>query len=285
MAVQPARCMRPLAAVRLVLPLLGRELREALATLPPDLADRIAALQQADPQRAAKSGATPVTIDIDAGRLTLLATDSAPDDMDGAIAPTASLVFGQGSRTSVDGRLRQVTDTYAVASGGGSIHAQATKGHIQVDGTLSAAAPVLSAELDGDQQHAGTISLSAPQGQVMLGDTARLDVSAAAGKAGQVSVDAGLITRVEPASQTLALSTLAAQARSGLDQLVAISRLSDGGNLGSFKARQRTGSLVLGSELSAAEVSLTADEGDIVLGAQARVLANTASGVSASAIC
>lgn len=219
-------------------------------------------------------------IDIEAGDLNLLArgTDSAASE---------ALVFAAGSNTSVAGRVRQVSDTYAVASGGGTLTATAEKGAIVVNGTLSAAAPTLPTGMTGQAPAAGTIALTATgtNGQVQMGQTARLDVSGAAGKGGTVQVDTRQLALTQAAAQ--AATANGALAQNGLDQLVAASRNADGSALREFKVRQRAGDLDLNSQVKAALVALTADGADskpgaltghLSLGAQAAIDATTESG-------
>lgn len=219
-------------------------------------------------------------IDIEAGRLNLLArgTDSAASE---------ALVFAAGSNTSVAGRVRQVSDTYVVASGGGTLTATAEKGAIVVNGTLSAAAPTLPTGMTGQAPAAGTIALTATgtNGQVQMGQTARLDVSGAAGKGGTVQVDTRQLALTQAAAQ--AATANGALAQNGLDQLVAASRNADGSALREFKVRQRAGDLDLNSQVKAALVALTADgtdskpgalTGHLSLGAQAAIDATTESG-------
>lgn len=210
-------------------------------------------------------------IDIEAGQLGLVARGDQG-------APDEALVFAAGSTTSVAGRLHQVSDTYAVASGGGRLTAQARQGAIVVDGTLSAAAPILPAGVSGESPAAGTITLVATGagGQVRLGQQGRLDVSAVSGQAGAVGVDARQLVLTQAAAD--AASANAALARNGLDQLVLASRLADGGALREFEVRQREGDLELHGQLKAARVALTADSGELTLGAQAAIDANSAAG-------
>lgn len=207
-------------------------------------------------------------IDIEAGRLNFVATS----DSDRA------LVFAAGSTTNVSGRLRQVSDTYAVASGAGSIRAQATQGGLHVEGTLKAAAPVLSSGVSGENPEAGTIELiaSGAKGQVIVGQMAAIDLSGAAGKAGSLKVDARTLALSVEASA--AAKKDAALAQNGLDQLVAISRNADGSSLREFNVRQRDGLLELDTQVKAAMVALTADKGALSLGRQAHIDATTAAG-------
>jgi hypothetical protein len=209
------------------------------------------------------------TIDIDAGRLTLTGRGDAAQ-------PGDALVFAQGSTTSVNGRLRKLSDTYAVASGGGQIQAQATNGRLVVEGTLSAAAPVMPEGVSGQSPEAGRIALQAIGigGQMVLGERARVDVSAAAGQSGVVAVDTRQLALSAAAQQAL----VGQQAQSALDHLAAISRNDDGSTLREFSVRQREGDLSLNTQLAAARVALSTDAGSISLGSEAQIKATTAGG-------
>lgn len=210
-------------------------------------------------------------IDIESGRLNLVATGANN-------APEQALVFAAGSNTSVAGRLRKVSDTYAVASGGGQLSAEAKQGAIVVDGTLSAAAPTLPSGMTGDAPAAGKITFKAAgtNGQVLMGQQAKLDVSGSAGNSGTISVDTRKLALTQAAAA--AASANAALAQTGLDQLAAASRNSDGSALREFNVRQRDGSLSLNSQVKAAMVALTADAGGLSLGAKANIDATTAAG-------
>lgn len=210
-------------------------------------------------------------IDLEAGRLNLTARGDQG-------APTQALVFAAGSNTSVAGKLRNVSDTYAVASGGGQLAAEAKQGAIVVDGTLSAAAPTLPSGVTGDAPAAGTITLKAAgtNGQVQIGQLAQLDVSGAAGQSGTVVVDTRQLALTQAAAS--AASADASLAQNGLDKLAAASRNADGSALREFNVRQRDGSLSLNSQVKAAMVALTADSGGLNLGAKTSIDATTAAG-------
>ena len=210
-------------------------------------------------------------IDIEAGRLNLVARGDQG-------APTEALVFAEGSTTSVAGRLRKVSDTYAVASGGGQLTAEAKQGAVVINGTLSAAAPTFAKGVTGDAPAAGTITVKATgtNGQVQLGQLAKLDVSGAAGQSGTVAVDTRKLAMTQAAAD--AAKDNAAMAQNGLDQLIAASKNADGSALREFNVRQREGDLSLNSQVKAAMVALTADAGGLSLGAQASINATTAAG-------
>jgi filamentous hemagglutinin family protein len=215
-------------------------------------------------------------IDVEAGTLNIKANNRAGAD--------EALVFAAGSTTSVAGRLRNISDTYAVASGGGSLTAEAIKGAIVVDGKLSAAAPMLPANVSGDAPHAGSVTLKAvgAGGEVRVGDNARIDLSATVGKSGQLAVDT-LTLRTTLAAKASEADKVAS-AKAGLDRLVAASKNNDGkdnaagSSLGAFDVRQRAGNLDLNSLVKAALVKLSADAGEITLRKDAVIDATTASG-------
>lgn len=177
-------------------------------------------------------------IDIESGALKLLANGG----QDANKKPLSeTLVFEAGSTTSVAGRKKQVSDTFAVSSGGGQINAQAKQGAIRLDGLLSAAAPVIPTGVSGDNAFAGTVNLQATgeQGAVLVGRQARIDLSGAAGKTGSLGVDTQKIDLTQAAKDALAAAaaaaaaaqgqsaqeraTYAALAKTGLDKLIAIS--------------------------------------------------------------
>jgi filamentous hemagglutinin len=219
-------------------------------------------------------------IDIEAGRLNLVARGGVDADNK---ALTETLKFEAKSNTSVAGRVRQVSDTYAVASGGGTLKATAKQGAIVVDGTLSAAAPTLPKGSAGDAPGAGIIELMATgaNGEVKMGQQGKLDLAGAAGKGGTVKVDTRKLALTEDAQKAAAAA--AALAQNGLDQLVAASRKADGLAMSEFNVRQREGDLTLNSEVKAALVALTADganstTGSLILGAKAVIDATTESG-------
>lgn len=220
-------------------------------------------------------------IDIEAGRLNLVARGGGVDTDNQPL--TESLKFEATSNTSVAGRVRQVSDTYAVASGGGTLKATAKQGAIVVDGTLSAAAPTLPTGSAGDAPGAGTIALTATgtNGEVKMGQQGKLDVSGAAGKGGGVKVDTLKLALTKAAQEAAAAD--AALAQNGLDQLVAVSSKANGPALSEFNVRQREGDLTLNSQVKAALVALTADganstTGNLILGAKADIDATTESG-------
>ena len=115
---------------------------------------------------------------------------------------------------------------------------------------------------------------AAAQGaEVHLGEQARLDVSGGAGRHGEVVVDAATLT-LGAINQAQA-SQQSAAAKTALDQLVAISRPTDGGSLRAFEVRQREGDLSLNAQLRAARAALSADQGSVTLNGSARIDATT----------
>ena len=249
-------------------------------------------------------------IDIESGKLQLLANGGKGADQKPL---SETLVFEAGSTTSVAGRKKQVSDTFAISSGGGQINAQAKQGAIRLDGLLSAAAPVIPTGVSGDNAFAGTVNLKATgeQGAVLVGRQARIDLSGAAGKTGSLGVDTQQIDLTQAAKDAVAAAaqgqsaqeraTYAALAKTGLDKLIAISNhmltpkvgvepaepVSDTElahtdanrvSLQAVNVRLRDGNLDLNSQVKAAMVALTADKGGLSLGKQASIDATAAAG-------
>lgn len=217
-------------------------------------------------QRVEQSG----LIDMESGRLEVLGR--------GATGRTDTVVFSEGSQTRVDGRLRKVTDTFSVASSGGSLSAQAAKGQIVVDGLLSAAAPVLPAGVSGDNPYAGKVSLTATGegGEVVLGQQARINLDAAQGHGGTLTVDTRQLSLNEAARQAATASSQAAQ--TGLDKLLAASANTSGNAHREVSIRVRDKDLALDTSVHAAKVIITADGGKLDLGIHALVNATVPQG-------
>lgn len=217
-------------------------------------------------QRIEQSG----NIDIESGKLQLIGR--------GTSEPANTVVFGEGSVTRVDGRLHQQSDTYAVASTGGHIVAQAQSGQIVVDGLLSAAAPVMPEGVNGENPEAGSISLSSfgANGGVTLGIHGQINLDAANGKAGTLRVDARQLALNEAARNAAAANSQAAQ--SGLDKLMVISSNASSYALREVKVRVRELDVKLNTTVKAATVTLTADGGKLDLGASAIIDATVPQG-------
>ncbi|RRS06340.1 filamentous hemagglutinin N-terminal domain-containing protein [Aquabacterium soli] len=210
-------------------------------------------------------------IDIEAGRLNLLGR--------GLAGQSDTVVFATGSQTRVDGRLRQVSDSYAVASGGGQITAEAQTGRLVVDGHLSATAPVMPTGYAGDNPYAGSISLkaaSAADGALVIGANADINLEAASGKGGSLTVDARQLT-LDAAAQAAA-SANAQAAQTGLDKLLDISRNASGTGHRAVDVRVRGTDLALNTTVKAAMVALTSDSGKLDLGSQALIDATVPQG-------
>ncbi|MFY9478358.1 MAG: filamentous hemagglutinin N-terminal domain-containing protein [Aquabacterium sp.] len=217
-------------------------------------------------------------IDIEAGRLNLLGRGSATQ--------ADTVVFSAGSETRVDGRLRKVSDTYAVASGGGQITAQAQTGRLVVDGLLSAAAPVMPTGYTGDNPYAGSITLKATGapsagstqagGTVVIGTHADINLEAASGKGGSLTVDARRLA-LDAAAQAAANDN-AQVAQTGLDKLLDISRNASGTAHREVGVRVRGEDMALNTSVKAAMVALTTDAGSLTLGQQAKIDATVPQG-------
>lgn len=213
-------------------------------------------------------------IDIESGKLTVQGTGQAGRD--------DTVVFAQGSTTSVKGRIKQVSETLTVASHGGTIRAQADAGQIHVNGVLDASAPVMPTGIpgmSGSATDAGTIALKATgaSGAVVMGDTGQLRLEAVSGgQGGTLQVDAG---RVISATQAQAEAGGAQQSASQIDALVKAAATA-GATQAHHRVdvRVREGDVVLNTQLRSHNVHLTADGGKLELGASADVIADAEQG-------
>lgn len=214
-------------------------------------------------------------IDIESGRLTLQgAGQSGRDD---------TVVFAQGSMTSVAGRTRQVSDHLTVASHGGRIDAKAAVGQIQVNGVLDASAPVMPKGQEALATDAGRITFQAigEGGAVVVGESAKLRLEAVSGgQGGTLQVDT---RRVLSAAQAAAEAAGAQQVASQVDALVHAARGTAQAGAADpahhrVAVRVRDGDVVLNTQLSARNVQLTADGGALTLGSSAHVKADAEAG-------
>jgi len=209
-------------------------------------------------------------VDIASGRISLLGRgDNHPDQ---------AVVFAKGSETRVDGRLRRQSDTFAVASGGGSIQAEAQAGQIQVDGLLSASAPVMPEGVSGENPYAGSIGLKAAGngGAIVLGSNASIQLEAAGGKGGTLTADTQQLLLNEAARNAAVSNSQVAQ--SGLDQLINISTNESGAAHREVNVRVREGDVALNTAVKTAMLKLTADGGKLDLGSKAVVDATAPQG-------
>lgn len=213
-------------------------------------------------------------VDIESGKLTVQGTGQAGRD--------DTVVFAQGSTTSVKGRVRQVSETLTVASHGGTIRAQADAGQIRVNGVLDASAPVMptgTAGSSGTATDAGVIVLKATgaRGAVVMGDTGQLRLEAVSGgQGGTLQVDA---RRVITAAQAQAEAEGAQQSASQIDALVkAAATGSTTQAQHRVDVRVREGDVLLNTQLRSHNVQLTADGGKLELGVSANVIADAEQG-------
>lgn len=224
-------------------------------------------------------------VDIESGRLSLLAR--------GVSGQSASLTFAQGSKTIVDGRLRKLSDTHSVATGGGQITAEAQIGQMFIDGLLSASAAKIPENQSGDNPYAGTITLKATgathedDGQVILGVSSNINLDAASGKGGALIVDAQRLALNDKAKAAAAENAQVAQ--TGLDKLLDIASNGDTGTAhrlvdvrlrGHDRGTTEAPDLVmtLNTAVKAAMVSLTSDGGKLTLGSKAKIDATVPQG-------
>jgi len=214
-------------------------------------------------------------IDIESGRLALNGAGQAGRD--------DTVVFAQGSTTSVAGRTRQVSENLTVASHGGRIDAKAETGQIRVDGLLDVSAPVMPQGQESLATDAGRITFQAAgdRGAVVIGDTAKLRLDAVSGgQGGTLQVDT---RRLLSAAQAQAEAGGAQQVASQVDALVnAAQAIAQAGASAPahhrVAVRVRDGDVVLNTQLRANTVQLTADGGALTLGPMARVVADAEAG-------
>ncbi|GEM_PF-2107847 len=222
-------------------------------------------------------------IDIESGRLSLTA--------EGVNGQSNAITFAKDSKTVVDGRLRPVSDTYAVASGGGQITTEAKSGQIFIDGLLSAKAPQIPKNQSGDNPYAGSITLKAgganddQGGQVIIGVNADINLDAASGKGGSLIVDAQrlALNDAAKAAAAKAVAENAKVAQTGLDKLLDISsnassdtahRLVDIRLRGADEVKDGVvinNVMALNTSVKAAMVSLTSDGGQLKLSNDAKI--------------
>lgn len=215
-------------------------------------------------------------IDIESGAITMAGA--------GVAGRNDSVVFGEGSVTSVKGRSKQVTDTYVVSSSGGSIQAQASQGNVVINGLLDASAPTLPAGMKGNVAEAGAVSLKAlgiaqagafTAGAVVVGALGQIKLDASsASQGGNLAVDA---QRVMTIDEALAVASGVAFTNSKLDALAKAS-FSGGQSLGKVDIRVREGDVALNTQLRAGNVGITADGGRLDLGSSGQVMADAAQG-------
>jgi len=162
----------------------------------------------------------------------------------------ATLAFGTGSRTSVAGFRFSGSDGSSADGAAGSLLARAEAGRIEVQGTLDASA---ARRADGSLAtgDGGQITLQAigGGGALVLGNAGRL-----AGQGGTGSGDLG--GRLNVDVRTMAGADALAQAATA------------GGMTGAVALRVRSGDVALDSGLRAAQISLSADAGNLNIGAQ-----------------
>lgn len=215
-------------------------------------------------------------LDIESGNISITGV--------GTAGRNDTVVFAEGSITSVKGRVKQVTAEYAVSSNGGSIAAEAVNGNVVLNGQLDASAQSLPEGMSGRLGDAGTVTLKATgaakadsftAGAVVVGASGQINLAApSAAQGGNLQVDA---QRVMTAEQAQAVASGAAFTTSTLDALVnAASRGTQAHN--QVDIRVREGNVVLNSQLRASTVGLTADAGALTLGSAGQVVADAAQG-------
>jgi len=172
-------------------------------------------------------------IELPGGLLTIAATGDAAD--------TAAVSFGAGSLTSVAGFALTPLDGFTAYGAAGRIDVRAAGGRIDLLGTLDA-----SAAAAGD---AGRIALAATGagGELRIGAMGRI-----AARAGQATGDRGGTLQVD-VQQMLSADALAQAA-------------ADGGATGQFSLRVRSGDVALQRGVTAQRIEIAADGGSLAIG-------------------
>lgn len=175
-------------------------------------------------------------IELPGGLLTLTARSAAPDDV--------ALRFGAGSLTSVAGFALTPLEGFTAYGTAGHMEARAASGRIELLGTLDASA---AAAGDG-----GRIALEAAGegGELRIGAQGRL-----LARAGQAAGDRGGALAVDV--QRMASADALAQAA------------ADGGANGQFSLRVRSGDVALQRDLVAQRIEIAADGGALTIGSAA----------------
>lgn len=191
------------------------------------------------------------------------------------------VTFTEKSVTDVSGRGKQVSQTHAVVSHGGTIAATATAGNVFVDGTLKASAGKVPdvKGLTGPAADAGTVKLQASMadGAVVLGDKASIEMNAQGGQGGRLQVDA---QRVLSKSEWTAEQEIGAT-RTAVSKLDGLMKAAAPGGSGAHHlvdVRVRSGDASLDQQVKAATIKLTADRGGLTLKSSADLVADAARG-------
>lgn len=191
------------------------------------------------------------------------------------------VTFAEGSVTDVSGRGKQVSQTHAVVSHGGTIAATATAGNVFVEGTLKASAGQVPdvTGLSGPAANAGTVKLQASlaDGAVVLGDKALIEMNARGGQGGRLEVDAQRVLsknewagEQEPGAARTAVSSL--------DRLMGAAARTDAGAHHVVDVRVRSGDVSLAKQVKAATIKLTADGGGMTLKSGSDLVADAEQG-------
>lgn len=210
-------------------------------------------------------------IELPGGLLTVAASDAAADG--------TAVRFGSGSLTSVAGFALTPTDGFTAHGTAGRIQVQATGGRIELLGTLDA-----SAAAAGDGGRIG-LAANGEGGELLIGAQGRI-----LARAGQAAGDQGGTLEVDVRRMPSADALVQAAAEGGASGRVAlrvregdvslqrdlvaqrIEIAADGGSL----AIGTSGAALLDARAPGGGVVQLAAQGDLVLGAQARVDARSA---------
>ncbi len=167
--------------------------------------------------------------------------------------------FGASSLTSVQGFSSKAGDEWVAYADAGRIDIDARSGGVRIDGVLNLAA--LPGGGDGGRLNVRTQG-DDDASRLVLGDTARVLGHGESG--GSVSLDLGRVADGQ-LDRYVGLFGDSGSATGGFDQ--------------AFSVRARSGDLSMGAvSLQAEQVSLTADDGSIMLGSGALIDARSATG-------
>lgn len=201
-------------------------------------------------------------IDLPSGQLSITGRGQA-DNRD-------TVVFEAGSTTKAAGWVAKAGSTWSAVASAGNITATAQQGDIVLKGTLDVSVPV-STTAGVASGAAGSVTLLATQGALVLGDTAHILGSAdKAIGSGILHVDARrLVTEAERTKTS-------EEAKSALSSLVKLA--NDGGFHREMDLRVREGNQTLNTALTAARVLISADSGTLTLENGATIDARAARG-------
>ena len=176
--------------------------------------------------------------------------------------------FEAGSLTSTAGGSTAAGSNWSVSRPGGDITATSTQGDLTVNGTLDVSAGALTSASDSAKT-AGTLSLNATQGQLVLGESAQL-----IGTADTDTLSGKLVVDAQGVRDGDAVT--AATTRGTLDRLATLA--TTGQMRGGLNWRLRAGDQSLDTAMQAVRVNLSTDAGKLTLMSKAAINASAPQG-------